>query len=230
MISTTLILKKSRKANLEKRRILFFLIGLVFSGSLVFAAFEWKSYDDDYDLDEASKLPIPDETVEFTPPGVRPRIQTISAVPKIVVVHIPVLPPKLEKLPDIVPEPLPPKAEPSPVNAAGSTKSGSSMLVKVDELPQFPGGETALYDFLSKNSKYPILALGNGIMGNVLAAFVVGSNGQVSNVKIVSGIGAGTEEEVLRILKLMPNWKPGKVKGENSPFLYYLPVLFLIKK
>ena len=98
-----------------------------------------------------------------------------------------------------------------------------------DEPAEFPGGHQALFNYLSKNIKYPIDALEVGIEGKVHMRFVVGKDGTVRDVEVVRGIGGGCEEEAIRVLKRSPKWKPGVVDGKNVDSYFYLPVNFKTK-
>lgn len=103
------------------------------------------------------------------------------------------------------------------------------LKIAVDAVPSFPGGQEALYLFLQKNMVYPPLAKKSGIAGTVIVSFMIEANGRHNNAKILSGIGAGCDDEVLRVISLMPNWNPGQRRGANIPFLYNLPVQFALK-
>jgi len=101
-------------------------------------------------------------------------------------------------------------------------------LTIVEEMPQFPGGNDALSKFLGDNLKYPKLAREEGISGTVYVSFVVRKDGTITSIKILRGIGGGCDEEVERVVKLMPKWKPGKQKGEAVAVQFNLPVKFTL--
>jgi protein TonB len=105
----------------------------------------------------------------------------------------------------------------------------SESYTVVDEMPEFPDGQNALMTFLSNNIQYPAMAKDQGIQGKVYASFVVGTEGNIYNIQITRGIGGGCDEEVLRVLKKMPKWKPGKLNGKNVMVKYTLPVSFTIR-
>jgi protein TonB len=104
-----------------------------------------------------------------------------------------------------------------------------ALITNPDKMPEFPEGEKALNDFLRKNIRYPQLAKENNIMGKVIASFIVNTDGSISDIKIVRAIGGGCDEEVIRVLRLMPNWKPGEVSGRAVKVKYTIPVSFSIK-
>lgn len=99
----------------------------------------------------------------------------------------------------------------------------------VEIMPSFPGGEEALSKFLQKNLRYPHLAQETGIEGKVFVQFVVDTEGKVSEVQAVGARkGGGLEEEAVRVVKLMPNWKPGKQSGRAVSVRYNLPIGFTL--
>ena len=99
----------------------------------------------------------------------------------------------------------------------------------VEQMPQFPGGEEALFAYLNKNIKYPAMAKENHITGTVYISFVVRSDGKISDVKVLRGISGGCNEEAIRVVSSMPEWKPGKQAGKSVPVSYNLPISFKLK-
>lgn len=93
----------------------------------------------------------------------------------------------------------------------------------------FPGGDSARIMFLSKNIVYPEAMLKADIEGTVYVKFVVEKDGSLSNIKVMREIGGGSGEEVVRVIKLMPNWIPGKQSGKVVRTQFILPVTFSIK-
>lgn len=98
----------------------------------------------------------------------------------------------------------------------------------VEEMPQFPGGEQKLMEYLSENIQYPQKALEAGIQGRVFVGFVVEPDGSISNVKLLRGIGGGCDEEAIRVIESLPKWEPGKQRGKAVRVAYQLPVFFRI--
>jgi TonB family protein len=109
---------------------------------------------------------------------------------------------------------------------AQQNPSNDSIHLYAEQMPQFPGGETELMKFLSKNIHYPVEAREKGIQGKVLTQFVVDENGAITDVQILKGIGGGCDEEVIRVLKIMPPWKPGMTKGSPVKVYFNMPVTF----
>jgi len=99
----------------------------------------------------------------------------------------------------------------------------------VEEMPGFPGGEGKLFEYLQKNIKYPPVARENGIQGRVYVTFVVDKDGKIKDAKILRGIGGGCDEEALRVIRTMPQWKAGRQNGRSVQVQYNLPVNFTLK-
>jgi TonB family protein len=96
----------------------------------------------------------------------------------------------------------------------------------VEEMPQYPGGPQALFEFLSNNVKYPEEAEKAGIQGRVIATFVVEKDGSVSNAKVVKSVDPLLDAEALRVISAMPKWKPGKQNGKVVRVKYTVPLSF----
>ncbi|MDP4207174.1 MAG: TonB family protein [Bacteroidota bacterium] len=101
---------------------------------------------------------------------------------------------------------------------------------QVEQMPDYPGGTDALSKFLSENIKYPKTAAEMGISGRVYVKFVVNKQGEISNVSVLRGIGGGCDEEAVRVVKMMPNWKPGKQNGMPVNTYFTLPIVFRLSE
>ncbi|SEN18339.1 outer membrane transport energization protein TonB [Prevotella sp. ne3005] len=99
----------------------------------------------------------------------------------------------------------------------------------VDEMPQFPGGPSALFEFISKNIQYPKEAEDANLQGRVIVSFVVEKDGSVSNAKVVRPIDPLLDAEALRVVNSMPKWIPGKQNGEAFRVKYTIPVTFRVE-
>ncbi|NLI71772.1 MAG: energy transducer TonB [Bacteroidales bacterium] len=99
----------------------------------------------------------------------------------------------------------------------------------VEQPPSFPGGESALYEWLSKNINYPVIAQENNIQGRVTCQFVVGRNGEIEDVRVVRGVDPSLDKEAIRVIKSMPKWIPGKQGGNAVKVRYTLPVQFKLQ-
>ena len=96
----------------------------------------------------------------------------------------------------------------------------------VEVMPEFPGGAGKMMEFIQKNLKYPMTARENDIQGRVFVTFVIEPDGSITNVTVMRGIGGGCDEEAIRIVQSMPNWKPGKQRGVAVRSSFTVPIIF----
>lgn len=99
----------------------------------------------------------------------------------------------------------------------------------VDQMPSFPGGPSALSQYLGSNLKYPAVAEENGIQGRVLCKFVIEKDGSISNVRTIKSVDPSLDKEAIRLISSMPKWIPGKHKGHNIRVEYVYPVTFRLR-
>ena len=99
----------------------------------------------------------------------------------------------------------------------------------VEEMPQYPGGPQALFEFLSQNVQYPKEAAKAGIQGRVIVTFVVEKDGSICESKVVKSVDPSLDAEALRVINAMPNWKPGKQNGKEVRVKYTVPVAFMLQ-
>lgn len=104
----------------------------------------------------------------------------------------------------------------------------AGIFMVVEEAPAFPGGEEALRKFLKDNIRYPQQALDASLQGTVFVTFVVEQDGSIGNARVLKGIGKGCDEEALRVVKMMPAWKPGTQRGKPVKVQINLPVRFAL--
>ena len=97
-------------------------------------------------------------------------------------------------------------------------------------MPEFPnGGMAGLMQFLSKNIKYPQIAQENGTQGRVTVQFVVNKDGSIVDAVVLRGVDPYLDKEALRVVNLMPKWKPGKQRGKPVRVRYTVPVMFRLQ-
>ena len=96
----------------------------------------------------------------------------------------------------------------------------------VEQMPSFPGGPSALFQWLASNIKYPLVAEENGIQGRVIVTFVVERDGSITEVGVVKSVDPSLDKEAVRVTKSMPHWIPGKQKGNAVRVKYTLPITF----
>ena len=105
-------------------------------------------------------------------------------------------------------------------------EQAAPILLIVEVMPSFIGGEEALYKYLGENIKYPQVARETNISGIVTVQFVVETDGSITQVKLLKDIGGGCGEEAMRVVTTMPKWNPGKQNGTAARVQYVLPVKF----
>lgn len=105
----------------------------------------------------------------------------------------------------------------------------NTIYEKVEQMPEFPGGISALGRFLSTHIRYPTEAEENGIQGRVILKFIVEKNGKISNIKVLKSIDPFLDREAIRVVNSMPNWKPGIENGKYVRVEYVLPVTFRLQ-
>ncbi len=107
--------------------------------------------------------------------------------------------------------------------------SGSApveVFVVVEEMPKFPGGDTALMNFIYRNIQYPKNAKEKKIQGRVILRFCVTSEGNVDQVSVLKGVDPELDAEAVRVIKMLPKWQPGKQGGKAVNVWYSVPVVF----
>lgn len=121
-----------------------------------------------------------------------------------------------------------PRLDAAPVVATKPQMETIYDLFDLEVLPQFPGGERAMFQFVRDSLQYPPIARKKGISGMVPVSFVIDTLGGISSVSLVRDIGGGCGKEALRLVKAMPRWSPGSYKGRKVKTRYTLPVRFLL--
>ncbi len=111
----------------------------------------------------------------------------------------------------------------------GVEEDGGFMGLIVEEQPEFPGGSDAMRQYLKENTHYPTEAIENGIQGRVFVSFDVDTVGNITNVKVVRHLDPTLDNEAVRVVKSMPQWKPGKQRGKAAKAVYILPINFILQ-
>lgn len=99
----------------------------------------------------------------------------------------------------------------------------------VEQMPEYPGGTAALYEYLMENVKYPEDAEKQKVEGRVIASFVVETDGSITDVNAVKQVFPSLDREAVRLLEAMPKWVPGKQNGKVVRVRYTVPVVFKLK-
>uniref|UniRef100_A0AB33JNL4 Energy transducer TonB n=5 Tax=unclassified Prevotella TaxID=2638335 RepID=A0AB33JNL4_9BACT len=121
------------------------------------------------------------------------------------------------KAKEVIAQPEPPKQEEEKV------------FEVVEQMPMFPGGPTALLQYLSSNVKYPVVAQENGVQGRVVVSFVVERDGSITDVRVVRSVDPSLDKEAQRVVRSMPRWTPGKQNGSAVRVKYNVPVSFKLQ-
>lgn len=127
-----------------------------------------------------------------------------------------------------VPSPPPPAP---PLGSVTTTQTSDKTYTYVEQAPDFPGGQEALYKYLSENIEYPKDEKENGIYGTVFVSFVVSKTGEIVDVRIARGVkgGEGLSQEAMRVVKEMPKWTPGKIQNQPVAVQFNLPIKFELR-
>jgi len=97
-----------------------------------------------------------------------------------------------------------------------------------ETMPEFPGGEIKLFNYLRREIKYPVLSREKGIEGQVVVRFIISKSGAVSEVEIIQSVNNELDREAMRVVSNMPDWKPGVHDGEPVDVIYNLPIKFTL--
>ena len=224
-------LKKSQKASLEDKKVVYVLMGFVFVLSLCYVALEWTEKEvtkyevADMEFTFEEEVEIQQTTQENTPPPPPPPVQEVEVLN---VVEDDVETESIEinteddKDVEVVIA--------APVEAPVEEEEEEVVFVVVETMPEFPGGQQALFKYLSENVKYPVIAQENGIQGRVICQFGVSRDGSIVDVEVVRSRGdASLDKEAVRVIKSMPKWKPGKQRGKAVRVKYTVPVNFRLQ-
>ena len=222
--------KKSPQADLEGKKTTNLLIGAIMILAVLFVGFEWSERDKKVMTDSGiQEVMFEEEIIPITE-----QEQPQQAPPP------PQAPPAEEVL-NIIENDS--QVEESTIQASDDTQAAvevkytpveveeeevdeQQIFQVVEENPEFPGGMKECMKFLSNNIKYPQISQENGVQGRVIVQFVVNADGTIVDPVVVRGVDPYLDKEALRVIKLMPKWKPGKQRGKAVRVRYTQPVLF----
>ena len=226
-------IKKSPKADLEGKKSTWRLIVYVLILAVLFVSFEWTERDKQVTTDTGIVEPILEE--EMVPITEQEEVKQAPPPPEA---------PKVEEVLKIVENDA--QVEESTIQS--SEETGQAVDVKyvpveveeepveeeqifqvVEEMPEFPGGMAECLKFLAKNIKYPTIAQENGVQGRVIVQFVVNSDGTIVDPVVMRSVDPYLDKEALRVIKMMPKWKPGKQRGKAVRVKYTVPVTFKLQ-
>jgi protein TonB len=217
--------KKTDKADLTKKSAFFFSIGLMFTMTLVLTAFEWRSKDDSIVEIKGKTTDNFEEVLEAPPTNQPPPPPPQIQAPVIVEV------PDEEEIEEEIKVNLDievtqdTKVEEIIVAEAPAEETDEIFTI-VEESAAPKGGIGAFYTYVREKMKYPPQARRMGIDGKVFVEFVVNKDGSITDVRAVKGIGAGCDEEAIRVVQSAPAWTPGKQRGKPVKQRMVLPITF----
>lgn len=236
-------LKKNPKADLEKRKSLFFEIGLVIALAFTLISFEWPSKIKEVnEISNLLDLKLDEEIIPITrqeeikeKPKLPPKIQLTDVI-TIVENNI-----NVENELDIVEENFSQETEfeiiPQEVFIEEEVDDEAKVFVIVEEMPIFRPdicknnieGNLELYKYINSSIRYPVIAQENGVTGRVFVSFVVGEDGYVSKVKLLRGIDPSLDKEALRVIENLPRFAPGKQRGKPVKVSYSSVINFVLQ-
>jgi len=224
--------KKSKRADLEPKKSIFLQIGIVVALGLTLAAFEWETpvkqivVTDNWET-VGEDFIIKNTVIEDTKPAPKPVsapviniVDNNDPVDNFVEIDLGINPE------DEIPVYTPPASIKlkDEVSFADDTP-----FVSVQNMPEYPGGISALQAFLASKIDYPETASQSGIEGTVYVNFVVERDGTVSNIKTLRGINDDCNEEAERVIGMFPKWKPGNQQGKAVRVSFTIPVSFKLQ-
>ncbi|MBQ6208632.1 MAG: energy transducer TonB [Prevotella sp.] len=229
--------KKSDKANLENKRGLFFLLGVVFGITLLVVALEWSFETDDYALDEVffdemaqdlELLPSQDgeekEMIKQASPVTTQIIATETGQDNTEVAEA-----KTDLNTIASTEPIEQTEDIEPIPPTPTTETTNDSVVHfriVEQMPEFPGGMTAYMKWLTKNLKYPDIARDQRLQGKVIVQFIVNKDGTIADAKVVKSVTPSLDREAMRVIRMMPAWKPGIQDDKPCRTMIAVPIVF----
>jgi len=231
-------IKKSDKANLDKQRRGNFMLGLVLALAMLFAALEFTTRpaglsEDDKMLDdfpdELNMTPVVEQKDMISATGnagtpSKAITQKVQEVPKTVATQE--ISPVTSKLVIGNGEGVTRQADVTEALPQVPITKDSVVLKTVEQLPEFPGGIVQFMKWLTRNLRYPPIAQSQRIQGKVVVSFIINKDGSIASPTIVRSIDPLLDREALRVIKMMPPWKPGLQDGEPCRTMIAIPVNF----
>jgi len=227
-------LKKSKKADLEKKKGMYITVGLVISLSIVLVAFEWtKGESKDDGSDAIEEIQFEDEMMQITrreEPKPEPKPEQ----------------PKVAEVLDIVDDDVEIEDDfdfdmeatddteydfTTMISDEGEDIEEEEVFYIVEDMPTFNGGEpaTEFRKYIAQNLQYPEIAAENGVSGRVIVQFAVDKTGQVVDAVVVRSVDPALDKEAIRVVMSSPKWTPGKQRGKAVKVLFTFPINFVLQ-
>lgn len=223
--------KKNKNARIDNKRSTLLMIGLVCASSFTLMSFEYSNFQlktaglesdfvEEYDEDDWV----------YTPPIIETREQTtVEEVNKeiIIVTPEPIPEPDPNPTPEPTPMPMPPlPPAPGPPMPPSVPVIDDHVYEVVEQMPEFPGGMNALYEYLGNNVNYPEISRQNQSEGKAYVKFTIEKDGSISEIAVIKGVDKFIDKEAMKVVKSMPNWKPGKQLNKSVRVSFVLPLDF----
>lgn len=232
--------KKTSKADLNEKRGTFFVLGIILALSLLFVSLEYTSkefdsfLEDEY-LDDLAQdfelLPSMDEEEELETSSPQERTTVLTENIKVT-----------EEIPSeidntSIPTPLIEQEvtedmtneketdEQTPPNVAEQAEEPIQFRI-VEQYPEFPGGMTEYMKWLTRNLRYPDIARSQKIQGKVVVQFIVNQDGTIADAKVVKSVNPHLDREAMRVIRMMPSWKPGIQDNKPCKTMVAVPIVF----
>ena len=232
--------KKTSKADLNEKRGTFFVLGIILALSLLFVSLEYTSkefnsfLEDEY-LDDLAQdfelLPSMDEEEELETASPQERTTVLTENIKVT-----------EEIPSeidntSIPTPLIEQEvtedmtneketdEQTPPNVAEQAEEPIQFRI-VEQYPEFPGGMTEYMKWLTRNLRYPDIARSQKIQGKVVVQFIVNQDGTIADAKVVKSVNPHLDREAMRVIRMMPSWKPGIQDNKPCKTMVAVPIVF----
>jgi len=227
-------IKKSEKASLENKKLLFLELGLIISLGITWAAFEWTSKETNVSvLEDTTEVAIEEEVIPITqetppPPPSAPKIPVLSDQIDIVDDEIDIEDDMFMNLEDDANMGVEVMDYVEVEEEVVEEEAIPFQLV--EEKPSFQGGDANQFSkWVNSRLEYPEIAKENGVQGRVTLQFTVEKDGSVTKVKVLRGVDPSLDKEAVRVVSMSPKWKPGKQRDRAVPVTYTFPVIFQLR-
>lgn len=221
---------KNTNKKLEKLRGIFFQVGLIVAGGLTLVAFEWQtSYIIEIPEERVTDIEIIDELPPVT-------YSSEPEKPKVKIIETKFNPDKIEIIDDKVNVTEPTDITPAnpdlpfvPDFTEPTIPVEDPIFTIVEKMPEFEGGDRARLKYLRDNLKYPSIDKAAGIEGTVYLRFLVNKKGKIKDIEILRGVSETIDKEAIRVVKNMPDWKPGEQRGKPVNVSYNFNIKFELR-
>ena len=227
-------IKKTEKANLENKKLLFTEIGLIISLLIVFIAFEWTQAEVKVsNLEDTTQVVTEEEIIPITqetppPPPSAPKIPILSDQIDIVDDEIKIDDDMFMNLEDDASIGVEIMDYGEVQEEVVEEEAIPFQLV--EEKPSFQGGDANQFSkWVNSRLVYPEIAKETGVQGRVTLQFTVEKDGSVTKVKVLRGVDPSLDKEAVRVVSMSPKWKPGKQRDRAVPVTYTFPVIFQLR-